>query len=535
MIGLFVRSERQETLYWLASLIAVVELFVALFLYMGWIDDPAGRAQFVDGPWTIIDALGVRYHLGVDGLNLYLVLLTTLVTPIAVLAAWPQESQETREAKPFAFWVLLLEAGVVGALTSLDLMLFVPFWLLAVLSMFFLIGHSAGGAGAARRFMVAMAIAAALMSVAAVGRTASLPGGSAAGTAASPLSWPTQALLFWCMLLALGISSAAFPLHLWHPDAHRHSAPAVRLLMSSLFVHLGIYAVIRFCLGTFPLAAASFAPALAIVGAVGTVYAGLAALGQVTFAGTLVYWNIAQVGLALAGIATLEHLGIHGAVIQMVARGLATGVLILFAPVPDGSEDHHPASAGQSAALCLGTLSAIGVPGLVGFVGQTVLLLGILRWHWQVSEVVLINRAWDWAFYASIAFGLMVGMWALLRAWRSASGPSMTRMPANRAVIALPLLVLILVLGLRPARSSDVIGPAVHRVWEGIHPPARSSLLERAPTEPVPDWPQPPDDQHERTTYRVPQHPADSACRVGLQWAKATCVLAKDGQTQYDD
>jgi NADH-quinone oxidoreductase subunit M len=456
--------KRAETRNWLALLTSAANLFIALFLYMGWTDDPSGSPQFVDGPWPWIGSLGIHYYLGVDGINLHLVLLTAFLVPLALLAAAAQDGAAPARGS-FAFWALFFESGVLGAATSLDLMLCTFFWIMALLATFFLLAEGAAGSRGAARFMVAVAPAAALMSASTIGLSALQPGFGLPELLARSLPWRAQAWLFWGTLLPFALTGAIFPLHLWYPGAQRQASPAARVLVSALLLNLGAYGVIRFSTLPFPLATAAFAPLLLVAGAIGTVYGALAALRQETFLGALVYWNLSQVSVTLVGVFALQDLALHGAIMHMAARGLSVAALLfLSAPHPhlrQGDRSQRPVSTANRAALALGLLSAVGLPGFAGFAGQGTLLRGVLRWHWNVGRSPAVDKACDWAFYALVGSGVLVGIWALARAWwreyASAEGSRVSR----QTVIAIPILLLALLLGVHPQPSANIIRPSV--------------------------------------------------------------------------
>jgi NADH-quinone oxidoreductase subunit M len=487
-ITLVISFRRREALYWMAFLIAVTGLFVSLFLYMGWADDPEGSMQFVDGPSSWITSLGIHYYFGVDGISLHLVLLTTLLTALVILFTWQRDDQiiekdqSPNRIRARTFWILIFEAGILGGLTALNLALFSLFWLVTLLSTFFMVGANTSRSQVPPGFIIAMAIAAAAMLGAIAGLGVLQSSLNLPDLIANALPWQAQAWLFWALTLAFGLTSGVFFLHFGCTQAFCQAPPAARLLIGCLLLNLGGYGLLRFCLPLFPLATVSFAPTLVTLGTVGVLYGAFAALGQKDAHSTLAYWNVSQMSLATVGIFSLQNLGVHGTVMQMVGRSLSTAALLLLL---DARTDQEKTQTGQPAvprgdrfALTLGFLSAIGVPGLIGFVGQGTLVLGILRWRWQVSASPTLNRAWDWVLVAFIVLGLVVGAWALLRAWRRVR-------PLHRfsrqATIALPVLFLIVLAGLYPSRVSDTIGPSVNRLLIQVDLGAQRALRQMAP------------------------------------------------------
>jgi NADH-quinone oxidoreductase subunit M len=513
ILSLLVSPSRPETRRWVALLIAATDAFVALFLYMGWTNDLSGGAQFVDGPWPLPGRLGGSYHLGVDGLNLYLVLSIAFLTPLAFLLAWSRTSAQPYRESSFIFGTLVLETGMLGAVTAFDLWLLAGFCSCALLAMLFVLGAQERAGQTTAHFAIVAATASALLLTSTAIVSVLQPGTDLADLLANPLPWQAQAWLFWAMVLAFGLLGAIWPLHLWYPDAHRHSSPAVRLLMSTLFVNLGSYGLMRFGLLLFPLAADGFAPALILVGSAGLIYGAVAALGQENLVDTLAYWNVAQGGWTIVGILTLQNLGLHGAIMHTTARSLSLAALLIMCaePQPNGANraSSQPDRWLDRTALALAFLSAIGVPGLAGFGGQATLILGVLGWHWQASPSPTMNRALDGVFYAALTIAILIGTWALLRAWRKMLRPAPHFRAPGQVALAIPLLVLILALGLRPGAVSDMIGPSVHRLLLEFNASLSRSLLQMGapPTESPEPGPPLPDGQASDRVWRATSGP----------------------------
>lgn len=462
LVSLFVRPERREVLRWLALLIAASNLVITLFLYMGWVDDASGVPQFVDGPWTWVASLGIAFHLGVDGISLHLVALTAILTPLLMLSRWSQHA-DTLDAKRDAFWSLVLQAGLVGALTALDVLLLSLFWLVSLLAAFMLIGQSEPCRHAASLFMGAVAVTATALLAVTVGIAVTQASFDLTVLLAAPLPWATQTWMFWTAVVACSTTGAIFPFHLWYPPTHRQTSVAVRVMVGGLLLNLGTYGLIRLCLRLFPLAAASFAPAMVVLGTVGLLYGALAALGQRTASGALVYWRVAHAGMMVIGVFSMQNVGLHGAIVHLVACSLATAAALFLSGDEDGSKASSIAARAGGAAQALPLLSAIGVPGLIGFVGQALLVTQVVRWQWQPVEVTLGARLLDWAWRSLVFGGLLIGMIALLRVWPRPARSAGSRTDQQRLIV-LPLLVLIVLLGIRPRLVGDTIGPSVYRL-----------------------------------------------------------------------
>jgi len=494
ILAAFVPASRKDTVRWLALLIAAAAFFTSLFLYMGWITNPDIDMQFVDGPWDWVPRLGIRYHMGVDGANLHLIMLTTLMTPLVLL--WPQE------VKAKVVYTLFLETGILGALSAMNLVLFVAFLLLSLLSMFFLIDRDARSVAApamsrsAAGFLIRTAVVASLLLAVVAGILVlsssldpTLPGDFLPG-------WSAQAWLFWGIVLAMGVVAVAFPFHLGYPQLVDRLSPATHLLLNGLLINLGGYGLIRFCLTLFPLATTSFAPALVLIGAIGVVYGALGALGADSWSKTLGYWNVAQTGLMVVGIFVLQDLGLHGAIAYLVGRGLSVIALVILSN--KGARPDRPIT---RIAAALALLSAVGLPALAGFPGQSMLVQGLLRWHWQVSATAVTNTLLDWIFYAAVLIGLAVAAAALFRGWhKHTTGPAGPDAVSSRETwIAVPVLVVALIFGLFSYRFSDTIGPTAFLLLNEVDLGTQRTLQQMSPPQDL-DQP-PPKTEGEKTSW----------------------------------
>ncbi len=459
VVAAMIPGRRREVWRWLTFLSAAACLFIALFLYMGWSDDDAAPRQFVDGPLAWSPTLGIDYYLGIDGINLHLVMMTALLTPLALLLAWAQLD------KGQAVSILVFETGALGALTALNLVLFFAFWLIAMLSMFFLFNNDAQRSTKSRPNTALLGIAAVSAAIAIAVVIAGLLAEQTGFAGEAMPDWPAQAWMFWTLTAAMLITGAAFPFHIGLTDAQRDAPAATKILAYSLLTSLGGYGLIRFCLLLFPLAAASFAPAMIVLGAAGLLYGAFASAASDSLDETLAYWHVAQMGLGLIGIFMLQALSIHGAVIAFVARGLGLAALWIC--------HSDPRQGTGRAASWAAFASLIGIPGLAGFAGQLLFVLGMLRWHWQADVAPAINVALDWGLYGVIAAGLLIGAWALARAWPRARQDTP---PTTQTALALPILVALLIIGLRPQWFSDTIGPSIRRLGAEIHAGIQNSF-----------------------------------------------------------
>ncbi len=339
----------------------------------------------------------INYHLGVDGISLFLVLLTTFLTPISVLASW---NSITHRVKEFFVMLLLLEVGVVGVFLSLDLFLFFVFWEVMLIPMALLIGiwgHERRVYAAVKFVLYTMA-GSILMLVGIIWLynstgTFDLPTIQqmlANGTMA--LAPRTEMLLFLAFFLAFAIKVPLFPLHTWLPDAHVEAPTAGSVMLAGVLLKLGTYGMIRFCLPLFPEASHRAARWVAVLAIIGIIYGALVAMVQPNLKKLVAYSSVSHLGFVVLGIFAFHNISMQGAVYQMLAHGVSTGALfLLVGMLYDRRHTFEISEYGglstpmpKLAAFFLFTaLSSLGLPMLNGFVGEFLVLLGTYQRHWQ--------------------------------------------------------------------------------------------------------------------------------------------------------
>jgi NADH-quinone oxidoreductase subunit M len=374
----------------------VVSLVVFAFTLLLWakFDARSGDFQFVEQT-SWIPAFGIDYHLGVDGISLLLIVLTGFLTPISLLSSWESVEKKTKE---FTFFVLALEAAMLGVFVSLDLFLFYVFWDAMLIPMYFLIGIWGYDRRiyAAIKFMLYTMAGSVLMLVAILG-LAYLH--SEANNSYSfdylklltlQIAPSTQYWFFLAFALAFAIKVPLFPFHTWLPDAHVEAPTAGSVILAGVLLKMGTYGLIRFAFPLFPDAAAHFAPLLAVLAIVGIVYGALVAMVQPDMKKLVAYSSVSHLGFVVLGICAWNMNGLQGAVYQMVAHGVSTGGLFLIVGML--SDRRHTRLIAEygglkgvvpqlSAAFLVVTLSSIGLPSLNGFIGEFLVLLGTFRWE----------------------------------------------------------------------------------------------------------------------------------------------------------
>ena len=391
VVLLFLGRERAQAIK-LAGLLTTIATFaVSLFLYFGF-DPSVGGFQFQEKHiW--VQSLNLSYAVGIDGLSLLLILLTTFLTPIALLGTWNSIEKRLKE---YTIMILLLEVGMVGVFASLDLFLFYVFWEAMLIPMYFIIGIWGGQERvyAAVKFFLFTLFGSLLMLVAilALGAAASaVPNGKFTldvqdlYRVAPHLSLQVQSWMFAAFALSFAIKVPLFPLHTWLPDAHVQAPTAGSVILAGVLLKMGTYGFLRFCLPLFPEAALKFMPAMSVLAVIGIIYGALVAMVQTDVKKLVAYSSVSHLGFVVLGIFSMTEAGMQGAIIQMVNHGLSTGALFLIVGmIYDRTHTRQISDYGGvakvmpvfAAFFMIITLSSIGLPGLNGFVGEFLVLLG---------------------------------------------------------------------------------------------------------------------------------------------------------------
>ncbi len=394
---LILRGDDQVWLRRLAMTVATAEFILSLgLLWQG----PAGasgyqREEFAR--WIVQPP--ISYHLGVDGISLFLVILTTFLTAISVLASWKSIEHRVKE---FFVMLLMLEAGVIGVFLSLDMFLFFVFWEVMLIPMAFLIGiwgHERR-VYAAVKFVLYTMTGSILMLVGIIwlyDKTGTFDLPAIHGmlqSGAIVLSPQAEMLLFLAFFLAFAIKVPLFPLHTWLPDAHVEAPTAGSVMLAGVLLKLGTYGMMRFCLPLFPDAAHRFAAPVAMLAIIGIIYGALVALVQPNLKKLVAYSSVSHLGFVVLGIFAFQQISMQGAVYQMLAHGISTGALfLLVGMLYDRRHTFEISEYGGlatpmpklAAFFLFIALSSLGLPLLNGFVGEYLILLGTYLAHWQWS------------------------------------------------------------------------------------------------------------------------------------------------------
>jgi NADH-quinone oxidoreductase subunit M len=414
-----------------------------------------------------ISDLGISWKLGIDGISLFLVVLTGVLFPIAL--AGPRVD---KDVKSYVAWMLLLEAGCMGVFLSLDLFCFFVFWELVLVPMYMLIG----GWGYERRIYAALkfflytALGSALMLVAILTIAFMHDGGTTFDLVRlatdQDFSQNAGRWLFLAFALSFAIKVPLFPLHTWLPDAHTEAPTAGSVILAGVLLKLGTYGFLRFGLYLFPEATVWFAPLFLTLGVIGITYGAIVATMQKDLKRLVAYSSVAHLGFIVLGTFALTTQGLQGGLIQMVNHGLSTGALFLLVGMI--YERRHTRAIAElrglqkpapimAAVFTVVMLSSIGLPGLNGFVGEFLVLVG-----------TFVSRRW-WAVVAAtgVILAALYLLWAYQRVFHGEpdeANADFREMTWREGAVLAPLLALIVFLGVYPKPVLDRMEPSVDRL-----------------------------------------------------------------------
>jgi NADH-quinone oxidoreductase subunit M len=456
----------------------VVSALVFVETLLMWSRFAPGSAdfQFVERhEW--IPAFGIHYAVGVDGISLLLLILTAFLTPLALVASWESVHKKT---KAFCISILLLESAMLGVFVSLDLFLFYVFWDAMLIPMYFLIGIWGYDRRiyAAIKFLLYTMAGSVLMLLAILG-LAYLHSTAAGGYSFDLLDLyalrvPPH-LQFWFFLafaLAFAIKVPLFPFHTWLPDAHVEAPTAGSVILAGVLLKMGTYGLVRFAFPLFPDAAAFFAPYLGALAVVGIVYGALVAMVQPDMKKLVAYSSVSHLGFVVLGIAAMNTQGVEGAVYQMLNHGISTGGLFLIVGML--SDRRHTRLISEYgglkkvmprlvAAFLIVTLSSIGLPGLNGFVGEFLILLGAFRVDPRLAAIaatgVILSATYMLWMFQRVNYGPVTNE-------KNAHLPDLQ--PREWAVIA-PIVAAAVIMGVFPNLFLRPLGPSVERVLAQVH------------------------------------------------------------------
>ena len=465
------RGERpdEKAQKWTALLFALATFVISLALPLGF-NSGGGRQFETNTPWINAFNLGVRYHVAVDGLSLWLVVLTTLLVPIALISSWNSIHYRVRE---FLIAMLALETGMIGVFVAMDMFLFYLFWEVMLIPMYFLIGVWGGERRiyAAVKFVIYTVVASLLMLAGIIALY--YLHGQATGNftfdiptitdhvqnGALILSPSTQSWLFWAFGLAFLVKVPLFPFHTWLPDAHVEAPTAGSVILAGVLLKMGTYGLMRFNLPIFPDASREWATVIATLAVIGIIYGALVAMVQPDMKKLVAYSSVSHLGFVVLGIFSFTDKGMQGALYQMLNHGVSTGALfIIVGMIYDRRHTRLIAEFGglanvmpvYSTLFLIVTLSSIALPLLNGFVGEFLILIGTFTSP-VLPHAMLFGSLAAIGMILSAVYMLWMYQRVIYGEVRNPANLKLADLTARERLVLAPLIVLIFVMGVYPS------------------------------------------------------------------------------------
>ncbi len=457
----------------IALAFSIVPLVLSILIWLSF--ETGGGYQFMESH-TWIESIGISYTVGIDGLSLPMLFLTTLLIPLSIIFAWDTKTRQ----KEFFGLILLIEVGLIGVFLSLDFFLFYIFWELVLIPMYFFIGIWGGPRKhyAAIKFFIFTHVGSVIMLLAIFAMY--FKAGDVLGyatfnmeTIASispnfPLAF--QGVAFLAFLFGFAVKMPAVPFHTWLPDAHVEAPTAGSVLLAGVMLKMGGYGLFRVGIGMLPDGAVEYYWVMAALGVVGMIYGALICLAQVDLKKMIAYSSVSHMGFVLLGASALNVIGVAGGIYQMFTHGLVTALLFMMCGVihhKTGTRD-IPKLSGlitkmpqASVILIIGFLASLGLPGMAGFVSELMVFIGAFEAYSIFIIIPLISLAIGAAYY----------IWTLQRVlfgdFNKALG-NVTDLEKYELIPLVILVVFIIFLGFYPNPLLDVIYPAASAVLGGV-------------------------------------------------------------------
>ncbi|MBM4340654.1 MAG: NADH-quinone oxidoreductase subunit M [Deltaproteobacteria bacterium] len=470
---LFIKKE--ETIRWTTLVLSLIEFVASLPLFFRF-DSTSAAMQFLED-WWWVEAYGISYKIGIDGISLLLVLLATFLTVLCVLCSW---TAITFRVKEYMISFLFLETGMIGALVSLDLILFYVFWEVMLIPMYLLIGvwgNPARRIYAAIKFFLFTMAGSVLMLVAIL--VLYFINAETTGKATFDvlelykLGVPagTQYWLFGAFALAFAIKVPMFPFHTWLPDAHTEAPTAGSVILAGVLLKMGTYGFIRFAIPLFPNAAIDLVPLISILALIGIIYGALVSMMQPDLKRLVAFSSVSHLGYVMLGMFALNTQGVQGSIYQMLNHGISTGSLFLIVGMI--YERRHTRMISDFGGISkvmpvfavffmIVTLSSIGLPGTNGFVGEFLILLGAFRsnivYGVLAAAGVILGAAYMLWMFQRVMFGKVT----------NPKNEGLKDLNAREVITLIPMVALIFLMGIYPKLFFSKMDASVEKFLKDV-------------------------------------------------------------------
>lgn len=495
--------KNDDAIRWVALIVTSLTFAVSLPLIFNF--DVAGShiAQYVTESGQLIPGFDIKYIVGLDGLSLLLFMLTTFFGPIVVLSSW---TSVKKHIAGFYSMLLLLQTGSLGVFAALDLVLFYIFFELTLIPMYFLIGiwGGAGRIAATIKFFLYTLVGSLIMLVALV--YVGFHAGAMINDGVFISDWRVlsgidyqiglveQTYLFLAFSLAFFIKVPLFPFHTWLPYAHTEAPTAGSVVLAAIMLKMGTYGLIRFCLPLFPNAMLEFAPFIGLLAVIGIIYGALVAMVQKDVKKLVAYSSVSHLGFVVLGLFAMNAIGVQGAIIQMINHGLSTGALFLIVGmIYDRRHTRMIADFGGLSSVMpvfavmfmIATFSSIGLPGLNGFVGEFLILLGAFN-----SEA--LDSIWFAIFGTTgVILAAVYMLWMFQRVMfgpvKHEENKVLKDLNAREIGLLVPVMIFIVWIGVRPTHFTQYSEHQVTVLLEEAQQ-KRIMILQASENENLPAW-----------------------------------------------
>jgi NADH-quinone oxidoreductase subunit M len=469
IIILFLKKDQQDAARWVALVTSTITLLISLVILLNFNPANPDFQMEINVPWIQVAGFSIVFQMGVDGISILMLLLTTLLTVLAIVFSWNSIKEGVNN---YMLFFLLLEMGMIGVFLSLDLFLFYIFWEFSLVPMYLLIGIYGGPRRmyAAVKFFLYTMAGSILMLLAILWLGISGHNFSFTGLVGINIPVNTQIWLFLAFALAFAIKVPMWPFHSWLPDAHVEAPTAGSVILAGVLLKMGAYGLLRFNITLFPQATLKLAPYMAILAIIGIIYGAIVSFAQRDMKKLVAYSSISHMGFIVLGLFALNSLGIQGSVLQMVNHGLSTGALFLLVGML--YDRRHTRDMDEFGGLwsqmpiygtiaLIVSLSSMALPGLNGFVGEFTILLGAFdssflgsRWFAGIAAIgVILAAVYMLAMFQKVFMGPLKD-----------ANRSLKDIDWVEIAVLVPLVVFIFWIGLYPKPFFGLMGPAIDKL-----------------------------------------------------------------------